>query len=220
MDAHFAPIAERVKEFLGSDSTGHDFYHAERVFNNAMLLHAKEQRGDRDVIGIAAWVHDICRPWEKKTGKSHFGYEALEIIREVLESAGIAQDKIPAILDIVSLHDIYDWTAKIEKTIELQIVQDADNLEALGAIGIARTFAFGGSANRPLYIPNENLEFENDFVDNPTDLGSSTIAHFYDKLLKLSQHMNTSSGKEVAAGRNAFMETFLAQFFAEWAGEK
>lgn len=96
------------------------------------------------VIGAASLVHDICRPWEKKTGKSHFGDEALEIIRGVLDGvADLADEQKEQILYVVKLHDIYDRDRPIEKTIELQVVQDADNLDAIGALGIGRTFTFG-----------------------------------------------------------------------------
>jgi uncharacterized protein len=99
----------------------------------------------------------------------------------------------------------------------LKIVQDADDLDAIGAIGIARTFAFGGANSTPIYIPGENLNFTKDFVDNP-NCRTSTIAHFYDKLLKLKQNMNTKTGIRLAKKRNKVMENFLKQFFDEWNG--
>ena len=212
-------LSHHVREFLKSDFSGHDFYHVQRVCNIALNLQEKEGQGDAYVIGAAALVHDLCRPWEKETGKSHFGPEALEIIREVLIQSNIEQDKIEPILEIVALHDIYDWSNKTQKSIELQIVQDADRLDAIGAIGIGRTFAFGGSHDRPMYHPGESLVFEKDFIEDP-NYRTTTIAHFYDKLLKLHKNMNTVSGQAMAEERHQFMESFLAQFFDEWAGKK
>lgn len=213
----FASLATRVQAFLEKESSGHDFYHAQRVFQNAMHLQAHEG-GDKTVIGAAALVHDIMRPWEKKTGKSHFGKDALATIEQVLRSAHIEKEYVKPILDVVALHDIYDWTNKMkDKSLELQVMQDADNLDAIGAIGIGRTFAFGGVFERPMYVPGERLDFTKDFVEAPKNK-TSTVAHFYEKLLKLKDNMNTRTGKRIAERRHAVMEKFLAQFFDEWEG--
>lgn len=218
IDSIFVPVLEQVKEFLGSESSGHDTEHALRVFNLAMHIQALEG-GDQYVIGVAALTHDICRPWEKKTGKSHFGPEALGIVKGVLYKAQVQTDKIEPILQVIAEHDLYDWSnPNPNKSLELQIVQDADNLDALGAIGIARTFAFGGSHGLTMYEPGENLAFDQDFVEDPNHR-TSTIAHFYDKLLKIKDHMNTSAGKKLAEKRHQIMEDFLEQFFKEWKGE-
>lgn len=218
MDTSFLKLADQVKVFLEKESSGHDFYHAERVFNNALYIQ-KYEGGDRYVIGVSALVHDICRPWEKETGKSHFGPEALEIVKGVLEKSDISGVMIDPILEVVSLHDIYDWTEKMkDKSIELQIIQDADNLDAIGAIGIARTFAFGGSHGLSMYNPGENLTFDKDFIEDPNHR-TSTIAHFYDKLLKLKENMNTPTGKRLGDQRHKIMTDFLDEFFAEWEGK-
>jgi uncharacterized protein len=215
IESKFSELSKRVKKFLESESSGHDYYHAERVFNVSKYL-VKKEGGDGVVVGAASLVHDICRPWEKKTGKSHFGPEALEIIREVLKKSKISSSKIVPIIKVVELHDIYDWTNKIgDKTLELKIVQDADNLDAIGAIGIARTFAFGGSHGLSLYNPGENLEYDKDFIDDPNHR-TSTIAHFYEKLLKLRENMNTKTGIDLANKRHKIMEDFLEDFFNEW----
>lgn len=217
INSQFSLLETQVKYFLINESSGHDFSHAERVYKAACYLQQHEG-GNLTVIGAAALVHDICRPWEKQTGKSHFGSEALEIIRKVLIDAKIDHVKIPSILDIVAQHDIYDWTIKQSKSVELQIVQDADNLDAIGAMGIARTFAFGGAKGLEMYIPGENLDFSADYVEDPSKK-TSTIAHFYEKLLKISEHMNTETGKKLAMKRHTLMVDFLDQFFAEWNSE-
>lgn len=215
IEPEFQKLANAIQSFLAQDSSGHDFDHAVRVYKTALYLQKKEG-GDKSVIATAALVHDICRPWEKKTGKLHFGPEALEIIRSVLISAEVDRNQIPKILDIVALHDIYDWSEKKKnKSLELQIVQDADNLDAMGAMGIARTFAFGGAYGLPLYITDESLQFDHDFSENPQERKSS-VAHFYEKLLKLQQNLNTQTGKEIGKKRHDFMLRFLDQFFSEW----
>lgn len=214
---NFTKLTHQVKKFLENESSGHDFYHSQRVFSAALHIQAKEG-GDKYVIGAAALVHDICRPWEKKTGKPHFGKEALEIIRGVLKKSDVPNEKISKILKVVALHDIYDWSEKMnDKSLELQIVQDADNLDAIGAMGIARTFTFGGAYGLPVYIPGEKLDFEHDFVEDPNHKTSS-ISHFYEKLLKLKDNMNTPTGKALAESRHKLMVDFLDQFFAEWEG--
>ena len=217
MHQNFKKLHQQVEQYLQQESSGHDIYHADRVFKSALYIQSYEG-GDEYIIGAAALVHDICRPWEKKTGKSHFGPEALQIIRQVLTKSQVEPDQIEPILEVVKRHDIYDWTDKSsEKSIELQIVQDADNLDAIGAIGIARTFAFGGAHGSNMYYPGENLDFKKDFVDDPHHQ-TSTIAHFYEKLLKLKDHMNTKTGKRLAESRHQVMVDFLDQFFSEWEG--
>ena len=215
----FDELKVLVKEFLEKDSSGHDYYHAERVFNSALTLQA-EEGGNLVAIGCAALTHDICRPWEKETGKPHYGDEALEIIRNVLQRTNINSSDLDVTLEIIRYHDIYDWTDKMDnKSIELQVVQDADNLDAIGALGIARTFAFGGSHGLEMYVPGESLVFSEDFVEDPGHR-TSTIAHFYEKLLKLKENMNTKTGLRLAAGRHLVMERFLEDFFEEWTGRR
>ena len=219
MSEVFNQTKEIVKTFLEQDSSGHDYSHVERVFNSAMHIQ-KSEGGDPEVIGVAALMHDLCRPWEKKTGNPHFGEEALKIIAEQLERVDLNQGSLIQILDIISKHDIYDWTEKDEdKSIELQIVQDADNLDAIGAVGVGRAFMFGGAHGRPMYISGENLDFSEDYVDDINNL-TSTIAHFYEKLLKLGKNMNTVTGRKLAQDRHDFMEQFVEKFLAEWNGSK
>lgn len=217
MEEEFLAVADKIKELLKSESSGHDYFHAIRVFNNALAIQ-KHEGGNRHIIGLASLIHDAYRPWEKKTGKSHFGLEALDKIKTLLKELKEDSSIVDSVVDIVRLHDVYDWTNKKEKVIELQIVQDADNLDAIGAIGIARTFAFGGTNNLDIYIPGENLDFENDFIESPNHR-TSTIAHFYEKLLKLKDNMNTNTGKKLAKNRHKKMEEFLNEFFKEWEGK-
>jgi uncharacterized protein len=213
----FDSVRQIVKDFLARDSSGHNIDHSDRVFDLAMKIQVKEG-GDKEVIGVAALVHDLCRPWEKETGKLHFGPEALMIIRQELSKVNLSSKTLGQVLDIVAKHDIYDWTDKDNtKSIELKIVQDADNLDALGAIGIARSFTFGGANGLNMYNKGENLEFSDDFVEDPNHR-TSTIAHFYEKLFKLKDNMNTKTGLVMANERHEFMRKFVEKFFSEWEG--
>jgi uncharacterized protein len=165
-------------------------------------------------------VHDICRPREKKTGKSHFWEEALSIIKWVLQRIEwLWDDYINNILQVVALHDIYDRDDPMDKSIELKVVQDADNLDAIWALGVARTFAFGWAHHLTMYEPWENHDFSDSFVEQPGKF-TSTIAHFYEKLLKLKDNFNTDFAKRLALWRHQFMLNFLEQFYAERNGER
>lgn len=208
-------LTSNLEKYFQNQSCGHDIYHAKRVLLLAEKIHQTEG-GDWEVISVAALVHDMYRPWEKETGKSHFGEEALQMMNVFLEEYLDSKDTIMKVLEVVRYHDIYDWSDKNQsKTVELQVVQDADNLDAIGAIGIARCFAYGGAHGLELYSPSDTLEFQHDYVESP-DKKESAISHFHEKLLKLKDNMNTASGRKIAQERHAFMELFLKQFFSEW----
>ncbi len=193
-----------------------DYFHLLRVSKLAKIIQNIES-GNLHVIEVAALVHDLCRPWELESGKSHFGTEALHIIRQFLEDCKLEEEDIIQILELVKRHDEYDWTdKKNDKSLELKIIQDADNLDAMGAIGISRVFAFGGAYKVPIYIADEKLHFENDFVEG-TGKKKSSIAHFYEKLLKLKDNMNTQTGKKIAEKRHLLMLNYLDHFFKEFS---
>jgi uncharacterized protein len=207
-----------AQSFLDGESCGHDFLHCLRVMKIAEdLAHTDFIKINREILAAAALMHDICRPWEKKTGISHFSEEALGIIDEQLDKAEYSAADRLKIIDIIRWHDIYnpEQIPPSSFTDELRVHQDADRIDALGAIGIARTFAFGGSNKLPLFIPGESLSFNEHFIDQPGDKRSS-IAHFYEKLLKLRDQMNTPTGRKLAEVRHSRMERFLAEFFEEW----
>lgn len=210
-------LKQELQGFFAKDKSGHDFSHAERVLKLAQTLQ-KSEGGNEQVISVAALVHDMYRPWEKETGKSHFGPEALAMMNTFLQPF-VSEEIIQGVLAVVAKHDIYDWSEKQEKSIELKVLQDADNLDAIGAIGIGRTFMFGGAYGLPMYIPGEDLDFNDDFVEDPNHQ-TSTIAHFYEKLLKLKENMNTDMGRQLAEHRTKFMEVFLEEFFKEWEGKR
>lgn len=204
-----------VKDKLDNAEGGHDWFHIERVYKNAMLI-AKNEVCELTVVKLGALLHDIA------DSKFHDGDESIGPItaRTFLESENVDQATIDHVVQIIE--NISYKGGNFEKTftsIELDIVQDADRLDALGAIGIARTFNYGGFKNRvlydPLIAPNTKMTKE-EYKNNE----APTLNHFYEKLLLLKNKMNTESGKQIAKERHRYMEGFLSQFYAEWYGEK
>ena len=203
-----------VKNQLAHAEGGHDWFHIERVYKNALLI-AEEEECDLTVVKLAALLHDIA------DSKFHGGDESVgpKTARTFLESQNVKEDIILHVIAIIE--NISFKGGNFEKKFnskELEIVQDADRLDAIGAIGIARTFNYGGFKNRPLYNPNiqPNLNMNKDEYKNSE---SPTLNHFYEKLLLLKDKMNTETGKKIAQKRHDFMVTFLSQFYAEWDGE-
>ncbi len=204
-----------VKQKLENAEGGHDWFHIERVYRNALLI-ADGEVCDEMVVKLGALLHDIA------DSKFYDGDETVgpRIAREFLSSNAVDEVTIQHVINIIE--NISFKGGNIEKTfssIELDIVQDADRLDAIGAIGIARTFNYGGFKNRPLYNPNiaPNLRMSKEEYKNSQ---APTINHFYEKLLLLKDKMNTETGKQIAQERHLFMEKFLSQFYAEWDGEK
>ena len=204
-----------VKEKLSDAEGGHDWFHIERVYKNALLI-AKDTDCDLIVVQLGALLHDIA------DSKFHNGDETIgpKTARLFLENENVSEDIIKHVVNIIE--NISYKGGNFEKkfsSIELDIVQDADRLDAIGAIGVARAFNYGGFKNRALYDP------EIDPVTNMTKEeykknNAPTINHFYEKLLLLKDKMNTETGKQIAGERHHFMENFLAQFYAEWEGIK
>jgi uncharacterized protein len=204
-----------VKEKLENAEGGHDWFHIERVYKNALLI-ADGETCDIDIVKLGALLHDIA------DSKFHNGDETVgpKIAREFLESNEVDQTTIQHVINIIE--NISFKGGNTEKTfsfVELDIVQDADRLDAIGAIGIARTFNYGGFKNRPLYNPNiaPNLHMSKEEYKSSQ---APTLNHFYEKLLLLKDKMNTKTGKQIAQERHRYMEGFLSQFYAEWDGEK
>jgi uncharacterized protein len=204
-----------VKDKLDNAEGGHDWFHIERVYKNAMLI-AQNEVCDVAVVKLAALLHDIA------DSKFNDGDESVgpKIARTFLESENVDQTTIDHVVKIIE--NISYKGGNFEKdftSIELNIVQDADRLDALGAIGIARTFNYGGFKNRTLYDPkiSPNTKMTKEEYKNSE---APTLNHFYEKLLLLKDKMNTESGKQIAKERHSYMEGFLSQFYAEWEGEK
>ncbi|MGA9225587.1 MAG: HD domain-containing protein [Mesobacillus sp.] len=201
-----------VKNELGKDSSGHDWHHIDRVRKNARLIWSKEQKGNWFIIEMAALLHDI--PDEKLNETEEAGLAKLDSFLSGLELESNIANLIKDCIETVS----FKGGREIElNSIEAEIVQDADRLDALGAIGIARTFAYGGKKGHPIFDPGISVREEMTLEEYRTG-NSSSINHFYEKLLKLKDKMNTEQAKKLAEERHAFMESFLAQFYIEWNG--
>ena len=203
-----------VKNALKNAEGGHDWFHILRVWNNAKLI-SKNENVDGFVVELGALLHDIA------DSKFHEGDETIgpKIAREFLESQQVDDSIIVHIENIIS--NISFKGGNFEQKFnspELEVIQDADRLDAIGAVGIARTFNYGGFKNRPLYNP-EILPDLNQTKEAYKNSEAPTINHFYEKLLLLKDRMNTATGREIAADRHHYMEHFLTQFYGEWNGK-
>ena len=204
-----------VKAKLQNAEGGHDWFHIERVYKNAILI-ADGEVCDDTVLKLGALLHDIA------DSKFHNGDETIgpKMAREFLASNDVDETTIQHVINIIENISFKGGnTEKLFSSIELNIVQDADRLDAIGAIGIARAFNYGGFKNRPLYNPNiaPNLHMSKEEYKSSE---APTLNHFYEKLLLLKDKMNTETGKKIAQERHRYMEGFLSQFYAEWDGEK
>ena len=204
-----------VKKELENAEGGHDWFHIERVYKNAVLI-ANGENCDILIVQLGALLHDIA------DSKFHDGDETVGPIkaRLFLESKNVSENTITHVVNIIeNISFKGGHETKKFSSLELDIVQDADRLDAIGAIGVARTFNYGGFKNRAIYNPEikPNLNMSKEEYKNSD---APTINHFYEKLLLLKDKMNTKTGKEIAAQRHEFMELFLNQFYDEWNGEK
>lgn len=198
-----------IRNYFEHESSGHDWWHIYRVRNLALKI-SKKEKGDNFIVEMAALLHDLD-DW-KLNDKSELKAKTW------LEKLKIHQNETKLILDIID--QVSYKGAGVENkatTIEAKIVQDADRLDAIGAIGIARTFAYGGNKGRLIYHPEIKPEMHNSFEDYKKT-SAPTINHFYEKLLLLKNRLNTQTAIEIAEKRHTFMETFLKQFFNEWDG--
>lgn len=201
----FPAVAAEMRARLDGDSSGHDLAHAWRVFDLGRSI-AEREGADREVVGLAALVHDRHRT----VGGHEFVHpdETLDDVAGILRAAGVTDaGTIDAVQHCVAVHDDYAFRGDPDRveTVEAAVVQDADNLDALGAVGIGRCFAFGGDRGVPLWRPDG---------DGPCSLG-----HFDEKLLRLEAEFNTETAREIAAERIAFLEEFAERFRREWRGE-
>jgi len=204
-----------VKEQLEGAEGGHDWFHIERVYKNSKLI-AKTENVDLFVVELGALLHDIA------DSKFHDGDETVgpKIATEFLKTIEVDDDTIQHVINIIENISYKGGNFKATfSSAELDVVQDADRLDAIGAIGIARTFNYGGFKNRALYNPEiaPNLKMTKAEYKAST---APTLNHFYEKLLLLKDKMNTETGKQIAEERHSYMEIFLDQFYAEWNGER
>src|SRR5690625_87512 len=191
---HIKAIEQYVESLFSKDSTGHDFYHMKRVARLAKII-AQKENADVFVCEAGALVHDIG---DKKLFEHP--EQAIEKMKHFFRSIKIEEYVIEQIL--IAIKDISFRNQGVPETKEGKIIQDADRLDAIGAIGIARTFAYGGAANQLIYDPESNK--------------NTTIHHFYEKLLLIKDQMNTNYAKQIAEKRHQFMQLFLEKFYNEW----
>jgi uncharacterized protein len=203
-----------VKEKLAGDSSGHDWWHIYRVWNLSKRIYETEG-GDLFVIELAALLHDVA-DWKFHEDEK----EGLKLIETWLKTQGLENELINKVLYIIA-NVSYKGSGVKDKmeTIEGKIVQDADRLDAIGAIGIARTFAFGGKFGNEMHNPNVEIVMHENFEQYKKSNGT-TINHFYEKLLLLKDRINTEAAKKIANERHLYMESFLQQFYAEWESVK
>jgi uncharacterized protein len=197
-----------VRNLFANEYTGHDWWHIDRVRNIALKI-AETEGGNRFIIEMSALLHDVDDWKINGDGKVSKTTDWLKNIKTPKSET----EKILEIIDQVSFKGA--GVINSAASLEARIVQDADRLDAIGAIGIARTFAYGGSKGRPIYHPNIKPELHNDF-ESYKKTTSPTINHFYEKLLLLKNRLNTVTAIEMAKKRHIFMEQFLEQFFTEW----
>ena len=204
--------ANFVKEKLRNDSTGHDWWHTYRVWKMSLRLAREEKDVDMFVVQLGALLHDIA-DWKFNNGDDKAG---LRIADQWLGSLGVSRDVISHVCDVI---DNVTYRGANVKTFmgsrEGMIVQDADRLDVLGAIGIARTFSYGAKNDRPMHDPSQKPVMHSTFEEYKKSK-STTVNHFYEKILLLKDMMNTQTAKEIAQERHKFVEAYLEKFLDEW----
>jgi len=215
----FHALETEMDSMFAGENTGHDKYHLIRTRMLALEIQ-KQEGGNRLVIGVAAFLHDIHRAMQHAGGRYFTPAESLDTVASIIDRVGgMPADMIQSVLHCVEYHEEYGFSAagRSANDLETWIVQDSDNIDAMGMIGIARGFMYAGSHGVPMYLPELPLIGREDYVEGVND--PSQIHHFYSKLLRLKDNMNTETAKKLAAGRHQCMEQFLSQFLAEWNGQ-
>lgn len=199
-----------VKEKLYGEGSGHDWFHIERVYNLSKFI-AEKENADLFIVEMTSLLHDID-DW-KFSNDTDTNTTTTE---NFLASISVPKNDINKIISIIKTMSFKGGVVdSTQNSIEGKVVQDSDRLDAIGAIGIARTFAYGGSKGRQIYDPSINpIEFTS--LEQVKNAGNHTVNHFYEKLLKLKDLMNTNTAKEIAQKRHKFMENFLEEFYSEW----
>ena len=202
-----------VEEKLAGEGSGHDWWHIYRVWNLAKNI-AGQEGANLIIVELSALLHDIA-DWKFHNGDDSIGPKLAE---QFLVENQVERRVIDPVIEIIaSISYKGAGVPTPMNTLEGKVVQDADRLDAIGALGIARTFAYGGHKNRLIYHPEEKPVLHQSFEDYKKNQGH-TINHFYEKLLLLKDRMNTASGKRLAEARHQFMQAYLDQFYKEWDG--
>lgn len=206
-------IEDFVLSKLENDKTGHDFHHSIRVKNTAVYIASKEGNCDMEIVICASLLHDVC---DVKICKDP--QQAKAEMTSVMERNGLSAAKIEKVMEIINSMSFKGANVDTSmRTSEGKAVQDADRLDALGAVGIARCFAYGGSVGHQIYDPSVAPTMHSSEAEYRSHKGTS-ISHFYEKLLLLKDKMQTNIGKSLAERRTKYMEDFLSEFYDEWNG--
>ena len=207
----FDAAKDYIRDLFEGDGSGHDYFHSVRVHDVAVTIQATEG-GDLDVIRLAALLHDA-------DDRKLFDSADHDNARCFMGDNGIPDDVQERVVHVISQISFKGKDSVVPDSLEGKIVQDADRLDAIGAIGIGRAFAYGGSRSRPMHVPGQGFLEDMD-ADTYYSHENTTINHFYEKLLLLKDMMNTPAARDMAEGRHRFMESFLEEFYAEWDGQR
>lgn len=207
---------EFAREHMKGDGSAHDWWHVVRVVELAKKI-GQQEGADLFVVELGALLHDIA-DWKFTGGDLTIGPK---LAKDWLESQSVGGKIIETVIEIVEHISYRGGTNKhVMQTLEGKVVQDADRLDGLGAIGIARTFSVGGNVGKQIHNPEISVKQYRDFADyNANYKQSTTINHFYEKILLVKDKMNTKTGKQLAGHRHKYMEKFLEEFYAEWNGK-
>ena len=207
-------VIKFVKGIFAYDCSGHDYHHTMRVYRLAIQI-AEQENADMLIVQLAALLHDVddvkLSPETHETKKNAVGF---------MKNSGVDDKVIASVCKIIDEVSFAGIDSVVPSTIEGKCVQDADRLDAMGAIGIARVFAYGGSKGRRIHDPDIKPMTNMNKADYHQNHNSTSINHFYEKLLLLKDMINTESAKKMAEHRQAVMEEYLVEFLAEWEGEK
>lgn len=207
-------VIKFVKGIFAYDCSGHDYHHTMRVYRLAMQI-VEQENANMLIVQLAALLHDVddvkLSPETHEAKKNAVGF---------MKNNGVDEKVIASVCKIIDEVSFAGTDSVVPSTLEGKCVQDADRLDAIGAIGIARTFAYGGSKGRRIHDPDIKPMTNMNKADYNQNHNSTSINHFYEKLLLLKDMMNTETAKKMAMYRQAVMEDFLEEFMAEWEGEK
>jgi len=212
LEEYIKQLRPKVIELFSKDSTGHNTDHLERTMNLALYLQ-KSEGGDKLIIGVAAFLHDIHRVIQNETGSYCTPKESILKVEELLKEVNFPKEKIKGVLEAIEYHEEYYWNKTKEHNIETKILQDADNLDCVGALGVARIIQYFTSHNIPLYDQTIPLNENDDYREEEQD--PTIIHHFYHKLLKTDKTMNTKTATKLAKKRSKIAKDFTEKLMEE-----